>query len=93
MKKTPRHDIARRDHYEELTSTIVRKARRGRAPLASPLGPEVRRQRRAHEPGHRPHLPRNQRACARHVAACVRRRSALDELQAGGGARLAGPQG
>ena len=71
-----------------------REARDGRAPLAEALGPqEMRRRREPDEPRHRAHLSRRQRACARHVAACVRRRSALDELPAGGRARLAGPQG
>src|SRR5271165_4491086 len=70
-----------------------REARGWSAPLEEALGPqEMLRRRESDEPRHGSHLSRNQRACARHVAPRIRRRSALDELQAGGRAWLAGPQ-
>ena len=46
MKKL-RHDVARRDHYEELTNKIIATLEAGMLPWRRPWDPGMRRQARA----------------------------------------------
>ena len=95
MRNLRSHPAQRRDHYQELTDRVVAALEAGSRAVAQAMGPErLRWIQLAGQRRDRSSLSGRQSLRAQHVTPHLNeRRSALVQLPAGGGARMAGAQG